>query len=213
MPGASELAAARSCVGYQHVILNRNDTTIFFDKAGVELDLGGIAKGYAVDRAVDVLKKHGISAALVSAGGSTIYALGAPPGKAAWDVEVADPVDQRKMALRVPLKNQTLSVSGGYEKFFDLGGTRYSHIMDPRTGQPIQGLLSVAVVTDDGMSGDALDNAFYVLGVEKSQQFLRGRPGITAFLFLPKGSEGDKTGGKGWSMVQLQGGTLNQPLH
>src|SRR5262249_11091662 len=83
-PDEAELAEARNRVGYQHVILNQKDGTIFFDKMGVELDLGGIAKGYAVDRAVAVLKQHGVTSALVSSGGSTIYALGAPPGKPAW---------------------------------------------------------------------------------------------------------------------------------
>ena len=84
MPGETELALARNHVGYQHVILNQKEGTIFFDQPGVELDLGGIAKGYAVDRAVTVLKRRGVASALLSAGGSTIYALGAPPGKPAW---------------------------------------------------------------------------------------------------------------------------------
>src|SRR5215813_3152266 len=105
-PGEAELAEARNRVGYQHVILNQKDGTIFFDKAGVELDLGGIAKGYAVDRAVAILKQHGLKqhgvrSALVSAGGSTIYALGAPPGKLAWEVQVQDPVDRNKIATTV----------------------------------------------------------------------------------------------------------------
>src|SRR5262249_53588926 len=88
MPSDAELAEARNRIGYQHVLLNQKDRTIFFDIPGVELDLGGIAKGYAVDRAVAVLKQFGVDSALVSAGGSTIYALGSPPGKAAWEVEV-----------------------------------------------------------------------------------------------------------------------------
>jgi thiamine biosynthesis lipoprotein len=199
MPTDAELAEARSCVGFQHVILNRKEKSIFFDKAGVELDLGGIAKGYAVDRAIEVLKKYGFSAALVSAGGSTISTFGTPPGKAAWDVEIQDPTDQRKIAMSIPLKNQTLSVSGGYEKFFGVGSTRYSHIMDPRTGQPVQGVLSVAVISNDGMSSDALDNVFYVLGMEKSQQRLRYWPGAKVFFFLPEP-------GKRWRLVQLPGG-------
>ena len=199
MPSEAELAAARSRVGYQHVILDRKERTISFDKAGVELDLGGIAKGYAVDRAIEVLKKHGISAALVNAGGSTISTLGAPPGEAGWEVEIQDPLDLRKIATSVRLKNQTLSVSGGYGAFFELGGARYSHIMDPRSGRPVQGVLSVAVITNDGMSGDALDNVFYVLGIEKSQERLRDWPGVTAFVFLPEAENR-------WRLVRLPGG-------
>src|SRR5262249_3623509 len=110
MPSDDELAAARHHVGAAHVVLNPVDKTIAFDEAGVELDLGGIAKGYAVDRAVQVLRRHGVAAALVSSGGSTIYGFGAPPGRAAWEVMVQDPIDSRKAALTVTLKDRALSV-------------------------------------------------------------------------------------------------------
>jgi FAD:protein FMN transferase len=185
MPGEAELAHARNSVGYQHVILNQKDGTIFFDKAGVEIDLGGIAKGYAVDRAVAVLKQNGVTSALVSAGGSTTYALGAPPGKPAWEIEVQDPVERDRIATRVQLKDQALSVSGSYEKFFELNGKRYSHIMDPRTGLPVQGVLSVVVITGDGLSGDALDNVFYVFGVERSKASMKTFSATEVIFFLP----------------------------
>ena len=196
-PSEAELAEARNRVGYQHVILNQKEGTIFFDKAGVELDLGGIAKGYAVDRAVAVLKQHGVTTALVSAGGSTIYALGAPPGKPAWAIEVQDPVERKRIATTVRLKDQSLSVSGSYEKFFELNGVRYSHIMDPRTGRPVQGVLSVAVITNDGTSGDALDNVFYALGVERSRACWKKFSANEVIFFLPDS-------GKKWRMVRLR---------
>jgi thiamine biosynthesis lipoprotein len=191
MPGEAELAQARNRVGYQHVILNRKDGTIFFDRAGVELDLGGIAKGYAIDRAVAVLKRRGVASALLSAGGSTIYALGAPPGKPAWEIEVQDPVERDKVATRVRLKDRTLSVSGSQEKFFELNGARYSHVMDPRTGWPVQGILSVAVITGDGVSGDALDNVFYALGPERGRAWLSRFSASEVIFFLP---DQDKNG-------------------
>lgn len=197
MPTETELAEARNRIGYHHVILNQRDKTIFFDKAGVELDLGGIAKGYAVDRAVTMLKQYGVASALVSAGGSTIYAMGAPPGKPAWEVEVQDPVDQKKIATTVRLKDRALSVSGSYEKFFELGGVRYSHVMDPRTGRPVQGVLSVAVIIDTGAAGDALDNVFYVLGVERSRAWLNKFPASEVIFFLPES-------GKRWRMVRMR---------
>src|SRR5215813_168743 len=202
-PGEAELAEARNRVGYQHVILNQKDGTIFFDKAGVELDLGGIAKGYAVDRAVAVLKQHGVTSALVSSGGSTIYALGAPPGKPAWEVEVQDPVERDKIATTVRLKDQSLSVSGSYEKFFELDGVRYSHVMDPRTGRPVQGVLSVAVITGDGTSGDALDNVFYALGVERSRAWLNKFSANEVIFFLPES-------GKRWKMVRIRKGARDE---
>src|SRR5262249_5792179 len=202
-PSEAELAEARNRVGYQHVILNQRDGTIFFDKAGVELDLGGIAKGYAVDRAVAVLKQRGVASALVSSGGSTIYALGAPPGKAAWSIEVQDPVERNRIATTVRLKNRCLSVSGSYEKFFELDGVRYSHVMDPRTGRPVQGVLSVAVITNDGTSGDALDNVFYALGVERSRAWLKKFSASEVIFFLPEP-------GKRWRMVRLRKGARDE---
>lgn len=188
MPSEQELVKARRNVGFQHVILDEKARTVFFDQPGVELDLGGIAKGYAVDRAVAVLQRRGINSALVSAGGSTIYGLGTPPHEAGWEVKLQDPVAPDKTALTVRLKNQALSVSGSYEKFFELGGRRYSHIMDPRTGQPVEGVLSVAVVTSSGTAGDALDNVFYVRGVEWGRNSLPAFPVSEVIFFLSETS-------------------------
>lgn len=199
MPGETELARARHSVGYQHVILSRKDGTIFFDKAGVEIDLGGIAKGYAVDRAVAVLKHRGVTSALFSAGGSTTYALGAPPGKQAWEIEIQDPVARDRIATRVQLKDLALSVSGSYEKFFELNGKRYSHIMDPRTGLPVQGVLSVVVITGDGLRGDALDNVFYVFGVNRSRASMKKFSASEIIFFAPAPNSLKK-----WKMIRLR---------
>lgn len=185
VPTAPELDEARRHVGGRHVILNAVDKTIRFDRAGVELDLGGIAKGYAVDRVVRLLRDRKVAAALVSAGGSTIYGLGAPPGRPAWDVAIQDPVDPQKTALTVQLKDRALSVSGSYGKWFEAGGVKYSHIMDPRTGKPVQGMLSVAVLTGTGTAGDALDEAFFVLGPGGSRAYLREVAGTEVFFFVP----------------------------
>ena len=144
-PSAEELTTARRHVGAEHVILNETTKSIGFDDPGVELDLGGIAKGYAVDRVVSLLRARSISAALISAGGSTIYAIGSPPERNGWDVMIQDPVDPQKIARTVRLKDRALSVAGSSEKSFESGGVRYSHIMNPRTGEPVQGILSVAV--------------------------------------------------------------------
>ncbi len=184
LPSEQELAKARRSVGFQHVKLDEKTRTVFFDEPGVELDLGGIAKGYAVDRAVAVLKQRGINSALVSAGGSTIYGLGVPPNQPGWEVKLQDPIAPDKTALIVRLNNQALSVSGSYEKFFELGGRRYSHIMDPRTGRPVEGVLSVAVITGNGTAGDALDNVFYVQGAAWSKKSLRDFAADKVLFFL-----------------------------
>ena len=196
LPGDLEISDVRARVGYEHVIVNSDKKTVRFDVPGVELDLGGIAKGYAVDRVVSLLKRSPIAAALVSAGGSTVYGLGTPPGRRGWDVTLRDPIDPRKAALTVRLKDRALSVSGSSEKFFEIGGVRYSHIMDPRTGRPVQGPLSVAVLTTNGTLGDALDDAFFVEGVERSRDRLKRLPATEALFFLPKPR-------KGWKIVRL----------
>src|SRR5712692_8810037 len=185
VPGNDELAELRRRVGYTHVILDEAQGTVRFDRPGVELDLGGIAKGYAVDRVVALLREHHVVAALVSAGGSTVFGLGAPPGQAAWEVGVQDPVDPGAVALNVHLKDRALSISGSYEKSFEKDGVRYSHIMDPRAARPVQGVWSVAVLAPSGTAGDALDDAFFVQGVERSRGYLKRLPGTEAFFFLP----------------------------
>ncbi len=198
LPAPAEIEQLKHQIGYQHVILNRADHTIRFDQPGIELDLGGIAKGYAVDRVVDILKAHHVAAALVSAGGSTLYALGAPPGHDAWDVEVQDPLDPRNVAMTVQLKDRSLSVAGRATKSFVVDGVTYSHIMDPRTAMPVQGVLSVVVLTPTGTAGDALDDAFFVEGIEKSKAHLARLDGVEAFFFLPSKQP------RGWTVVTVQ---------
>jgi thiamine biosynthesis lipoprotein len=195
LPSDDELAAARRHVGAAHVLLNPESKTIAFDASGVELDLGGIAKGYAVDRVAGLLRRRHVAAALISAGGSTIYGLGAPPGADGWEVKLQDPLDARRIAFAIELKDRALSVAGTSEKAFESGGVRYSHIMDPRTGRPVQGVLSVAVLASSGTAGDALDNAFFVLGPERSRSYLHRLHNTEAIFFLP-----DARGG--WSVVR-----------
>ncbi len=199
MPDPRVLAQTREQVGYRHVILNASANTIRFDRQGVELDLGGIAKGYAVDRVVNLLRARHVAAALVSAGGSTIYALGAPPDADGWEVTVQDPLHAQQTALTLHLKDRSLSDAGRSEKSFEVGGVVYSHIMDPRTGRPVQGMLTVAVLSATGTEGDALDDALFVQGIEKSRTYLAHLPGVEAYFFLPDGRHA-------WRMVRLGAG-------
>jgi FAD:protein FMN transferase len=198
VPTRRELTAVRRLVGYHHVDLNAVDRTIRFDTPGVELDLGGIAKGYAVDRVVRLLKERGVRAALVSAGGSTVFGIGAPPGEDAWRVSVQDPLDAARIAFTVALRDRAVSVAGSSEKFFARGRRRYGHIMNPRTGRPVQDVLTVAVLAPTGTAGDALDDALFVRGVEASRTSLAEQQGVEAYFLLPARD--------GWRMVHL----LNQ---
>jgi thiamine biosynthesis lipoprotein len=188
VPADAELRDVMRRVGYRHVVLDRSARTIRFDTPGVELDLGGIAKGYAVDRVVALLQQHGITAALVSAGGSTVYGLGHPPDRASWDVKIEDPLDPTKVALSIGLRDRALSMAGRSAKTFEANGVLYSHIMDPRTGRPVQGIVSVAVTSPTGTDGDALDDALFVMGVEESRKYLKRLPGVEAWFWLPEGN-------------------------
>jgi thiamine biosynthesis lipoprotein len=184
-PRDAERREALARIGYRKVKLARATRSITFTQPGVELDLGGIGKGYAVDRAGTVLRRAGVAAALISAGGSSILAIGHPPGKTAWTVSLQDPYDAEKPALPIQLRDEALSVSGSAEKFFELNGRRYSHIMDPRTGHPVESVLSVAVVSRTGIDGDALDNAFFVLGPRRASGLRRRYPVREVIFFLP----------------------------
>jgi thiamine biosynthesis lipoprotein len=196
VPGDDELARVLEVVGHRHVLLDREAGTVRFGRLGVELDLGGIGKGYAVDRVVELLRQRGVASALVNLGGSSVYGLGAPPGREAWEVGIADPTVPGKTARTVRLRDRSLSVAGGYERFFEKGGVTYSHIMDPRTGRPVQGLLSVAVLAGSATTGDALDDVLFVLGPESGRSHVTRVPGAEALVFLPKA-------GGGWRLARV----------
>ena len=165
LPHRAEVRAALTKIGYGHVHLDKAKRTVRFDRAGVELDPGGIGKGYAVDRMVETLKEHGITIGLVSGAGSSIYGLGAPPNEPrGWRVNIRDPKDDRKTIETVYLKNESMSTSGSYEKFFRAEGRVYSHIMDPRTGFPAAGMLSVSVVTPRTIDSEAWTKPYFING-------------------------------------------------
>lgn len=164
LPHRAEIVGAMERVGYRNIVLDAAHRTVRFAKEGVELDPGGIGKGYAVDRMVEVLKQYGMQTALVSASGSSIYGLGAPPGEKGWKVEIRDPKNEKKSVAEVYLKDESMSTSGNYEKFFRAEGRIYSHIMDPRTGWPAQGVLSVSAVTPRTIDSEAWTKPLFVNG-------------------------------------------------
>jgi thiamine biosynthesis lipoprotein len=166
LPQRTEVLKALEKVGYRNILLDASSKTVRFAKDGVELDPGGIGKGYAVDRMVDILRRDGIAVALVSASGSSIYALGAPPGETGWKVRIRDPKDEAKTVTEVTLKNESMSTSGSYEKFFWAEGKIYSHIMDPRTGYPSTGMLSASVITPLTLDSEAWTKPYYINGRE-----------------------------------------------
>jgi thiamine biosynthesis lipoprotein len=170
LPHRAEVRGALSKVGFKNILLDPSQRTVRFAQPGVELDPGGIGKGYAVDKIADLLRANGIRIALISGGGSSIYAMGAPPGENGWKLTIKDPKNQNKAVSEVVLKDTSLSTSGNYEKYFLAEGKLYSHIMDPRTGFPSQGMLSVSVIAPRTIDSEAWAKPFYILGREWAAQ-------------------------------------------
>src|SRR6266850_7794513 len=165
LPRPADVTDALTRVGHRHVRLDAAAQTIQFDRAGMELDPGGIGKGYAVDRMVEVLRRSGVHVALVSAAGSSIYGLGAPPDEpTGWRITIRDPNDSNKSAAEVFLRDMSLSTSGSYEKFFWADGRTYAHIMDPRTGYPASGAASVSVIAPRTIDSEAWAKPFFING-------------------------------------------------
>jgi thiamine biosynthesis lipoprotein len=185
LPSQAEMSQVIHTIGYRHVHLDPAERTIRFDTPGVEIDLGGIAKGYAVDEAAKILRSNGVTAALVSSGTSSILALGSPPGERGWKVTVRDPYEEGKPADVLILRNYALSTSGNYERFFKINGKIYCHIMDPHTGWPVQDMLSTVGAAPTGAETEVLTKVFFVSGVEKSRAYLATHPNAIAILYQP----------------------------
>lgn len=173
VPSEAELDALRSKTGWQKVTLDREARTVRFAAAGVELDPGGIGKGFAVDAAVRILKADHVSAAMLSAGGSTVYALGAPPHTAGWRVVVPGPLPSKQTLSVITLRDTSLSSADCSQKNFTLSGHRYCHIMDPRTMRPVEGRVQVSIVDRSATASDALSNVIFVEAPEQSTATLK----------------------------------------
>jgi thiamine biosynthesis lipoprotein len=177
LPDPKQLADARALVGYENVRLNDKVRTVQLLKVGMQLDLGGIAKGYAADEALAVLRKHGIDRALVAAGGD-IAVSGPPPGRMGWAVAIA-PIPGEKRAGNLILAHQAVSTSGDAEQYVEIGGKRYSHIVDPRTGLGLVGRMSATVVAPDGITSDSLTKVVAVLGPDRGFPIIEQTNGVS----------------------------------
>jgi thiamine biosynthesis lipoprotein len=173
LPTANELAVVLPRVDYRHVELNENESTVRFRTNGVSLDLGGVGKGFAVDLAVAKLQQLGINNALVRAGGD-LRVIGAPPGENAWEVQIEDPMKSgRRTSIR--LRDAAISTSGNYENSFIINGRRYSHLLNPKTGLPVEGMAACSVIAPTCAESDAWATALFVYGVEQSLARFRNR--------------------------------------
>jgi thiamine biosynthesis lipoprotein len=159
---------------YRLVEINRDDSTIRFMQEGVRINLGGIAKGYTVERGVDVLRQYGVAHARVTAGGDSRL-LGDRRGQP-WMVGVQNPRDKDQVAVTLPLENEAISTSGDYERFFEEDGERYHHIIEPSTGQPAGEVRSTTIIGPDAVLTDALSTSVFVMGVDQGLRLIATLP-------------------------------------
>jgi thiamine biosynthesis lipoprotein len=184
-PDSKAIATALPGVNYRNLKLARESHSVRFEKAGMRVDLGGIAKGYAVDRGIEILRAAGFERAMVNAGGDTRI-IGDRFGKP-WVTGIRHPDDEQRVALRIPLTDAALSTSGDYERFFEEGGVRYHHILDPKTGDSARKLRSVTIIGPDATRTDALSTSVFVLGPEAGLALINRLDDVDAVLITPEG--------------------------
>lgn len=173
-PDDATIRRERDRIDYRLVVLDTATSTIHFLKDGVRINLGGIAKGYVVERGASILARQGVTNAVITAGGDTRL-IGDRRGRP-FMIGIRDPRDDSQVAISVPLEDEAISTSGDYERFFDEDGIRYHHIITPSTGTPAGGVHSASVFGPDAVMTDALSTSVFVMGVELGMKLLAGLP-------------------------------------
>lgn len=185
VPPGAELSQALRKVGYENLVLSRGQAQL---KDGATVDLGGIAKGYAADRAVQILREYGIEHAVLSLGGN-VYVLGSAPNGQPWNIGIQDPDDKQDIIATLSLSNCSAVTSGDYERYFEQDGIRYHHIFDPKTGYPgNSGVRSVTIICESSTQADAYSTALFLMGMERGMEFYHQQGGFEAVFVLEDGS-------------------------
>jgi thiamine biosynthesis lipoprotein len=177
-PSDADIDRLLHAVGYRHVVLDPKAGTVRFTTPGVRINLGGIAKGYAVERAAAILREAGVKHALLNAGGDT-RVVGDRRGQP-WMVGIRHPRADGEIVTRLPIVDEAISTSGDYERFFEEAGRRYHHIINPPTGRSVQGMLSVTVIGPDATLTDGLSTALFVLGADEGLKLIAETAGYEA---------------------------------
>jgi FAD:protein FMN transferase len=199
IPDPDELASARQRVGMSRVLLNTADRTVRFAKPGMEINLGSIGKGYALDQVAAKLRSRGVRNALLSAGSSSVVAVGGPDG--GWMVGVRHPRNAGARVATLKLKDAAMATSGAGEQYFVAEGKRYGHILDPRSGAPARGTAGVTVIASSGAIADALSTAFFVGGCELAETYCRDHPDVMALIVPESSSAGPRVFGSHAGLV------------
>jgi thiamine biosynthesis lipoprotein len=181
VPTAEAIRATLPLVDYRHIQVEWQRRAIRFTQKGVEMDFGGIAKGFAVDQAIATLLASGVDHALVNAGGD-LFALGVATAASTWTVDIQHPYIPERSLGTLEVRDRSIATSGDYEKYFEQDGERYCHLIDPRTGYPVRGVASVTVLADTAMRADALSTAVFALGPEAGLALLERLPGAEGII-------------------------------
>ena len=187
LPEESRIRDALGCTGFRKIKIDEAKSQVFLEGDCVRLDFGAIGKGYAVDEMVKIAKRNGIARGLVNFGGN-IYAMGPPAGKKFWDVGVRKPGSGNEIISKIDLVNKGVATSGDYERYFERGGKRYSHIIDPRTGWPAEDVTSVVAVSRSATEADVFSTAVSVFGLRGARMFAQ-RDKSLGFLVIEKNGE------------------------
>lgn len=171
-------------IGLKYVLVDKQASTVYYEREGLCLDFGGIAKGLALDRMAVVLAENGVNTALLNAGTSSLMALGTPPGESGWTVSIDSPynTDNTEPIASVKISNESLSTSSNSQRYLNIAGKRYSHIFNPHTGMPSAGIASATAIAPTGVESDALSTAFFVLGVDGVRAYCDAHPKVRAIL-------------------------------
>ena len=181
IPTESELNTLRPLVDLQAVHVNVREQTIFLEKAGMRIDVGGIGKGYAADRAVEALSEAGAIAGVVALSGD-IKTFGRLPDDKMFPVGIQHPREDGSVLVWIDLLDEAISTAGDYERFFERDGVRYHHILDPRTFQPARSCQSVTVIAREGVWADGLDTGIFVMGPERGMELVEQLPDVEAII-------------------------------
>ncbi|WP_461598403.1 FAD:protein FMN transferase [Winogradskyella sp.] len=187
MPTEDEIKASVEKVGFKNIILDKSKNTVFLKLKGMKIGFGAIGKGYAADKAKELLISKGVTAGIINASGD-MNTWGKQPNGKEWKVAITNPLNKNKAFALLPINNSAVVTSGDYEKFVNFNGVRYSHIIDPRTGFPASGIISVTVFAPKAELADALATSVFVMGKDTGLDRINQLPNIECIIIDDKGN-------------------------